>query len=75
RFGQKPATVLFSGLSGAGKSTLDYAVERKLFDMGRAVYVLDGQNLRRDLDKGLPQDRDGRTENWRRAAHVARQFN
>ncbi|TBU98940.1 sulfate adenylyltransferase subunit CysN [Stutzerimonas kirkiae] len=75
RFGQQPATVLFSGLSGAGKSTLAYAVERKLFDQGRAVYVLDGQNLRHDLNKGLPQDRAGRTENWRRAAHVARQFN
>ncbi|WP_437884656.1 sulfate adenylyltransferase subunit CysN [Pseudomonas sp. LRF_L74] len=75
RFGQKPATVLFSGLSGAGKSTLAYALERKLFDLGRAVYVLDGQNLRHDLNKGLPQDRAGRTENWRRAAHVARQFN
>jgi bifunctional enzyme CysN/CysC len=75
RFGQQPATVLFSGLSGAGKSTLAYAVERKLFDMGRAVYVLDGQNLRHDLNKGLAQDRAGRTENWRRAAHVARQFN
>ena len=75
RFGQEPATVLFSGLSGAGKSTLAYAVERKLFDMGRAVYVLDGQNLRHDLNKGLPQDRVGRTENWRRAAQVARQFN
>ncbi|TIH07577.1 sulfate adenylyltransferase subunit CysN [Pseudomonas leptonychotis] len=75
RLGQQPATVLFSGLSGAGKSTLAYAVERKLFDMGRAVYVLDGQNLRHDLNKGLPQDRAGRTENWRRAAHVARQFN
>ncbi|QUE76887.1 sulfate adenylyltransferase subunit CysN [Stutzerimonas stutzeri] len=75
RFGQQPATVLFTGLSGAGKSTLAYAVERKLFDMGRAVYVLDGQNLRHDLNKGLPQDRAGRTENWRRVAHVARQFN
>ena len=40
-----------------------------------AVFVLDGQNLRHDLNKGLPQDRAGRTENWRRAAHVARQFN
>ena len=75
RFGQQPATVLFSGLSGAGKSTLAYAVERKLFDSGRAVYVLDGQNLRHDLNKGLLQDRAGRTENWRRAAQVARQFN
>jgi len=75
RLGQQPVTVLFSGLSGAGKSTLAYAVERKLFDTGRAVYVLDGQNLRHDLNKGLPLDRAGRTENWRRAAQVARQFN
>lgn len=75
RFGQKPVTILFSGLSGAGKSTLAYGVERKLFDRGRAVYVLDGQNLRHDLNKGLPQDRAGRNENWLRAAHVARQFN
>jgi len=75
RFGQQPVTVLFMGLSGAGKSTLAYAVERRLFDMGRTVYVLDGQNLRHDLNKGLPQTRAGRAENWRRAAHVARQFN
>src|SRR5690606_40801692 len=75
RFGQQPATVLFSGLSGAGKSTLAYALERKLFDMGRAAFVLDGQNLRHDINKGLPQDRAGRAENWRRAALVARQFN
>lgn len=75
RFGQQPVTLLFSGLSGAGKSTLAYAVERKLFDSGRAVYVLDGQNLRHDLNKGLPADRAGRAENWRRTAQVARQFN
>lgn len=75
RLGQQPVTVLFSGLSGAGKSTLAYALERKLFDTGRAVYVLDGQNLRHDLNKGLPLDRAGRTENWRRTAQVARQFN
>jgi bifunctional enzyme CysN/CysC len=42
---------------------------------GPCGVVLDGQNLRHDLNKGLPQDRAGRTENWRRAAHVARQFN
>lgn len=75
RFGQKPVTVLFTGLSGAGKTTLAYGVERRLFDRGRAVYVLDGQNLRKDLNKGLLQDRTGRNENWLRAAHVARQFN
>jgi len=75
RFGQQPSTVLFTGLSGAGKTTLAYALERRLFDAGRAVFVLDGQNLRHDLNKGLPQDRAGRRENWLRAAQVARQFN
>ena len=75
RLGQEPATILFTGLSGAGKSTLVYELERALFDRGRATYVLDGQNLRHDLNKGLPQDRAGRAENWRRAAQVARQFN
>lgn len=75
RLGQQPVTLLFTGLSGAGKSTLAYALERRLFDGGRAVFVLDGQNLRHNLNKGLPQDRAGRSENWRRAAQVARQFN
>jgi bifunctional enzyme CysN/CysC len=75
RLGQQPVTLLFTGLSGAGKSTLAYALERRLFDSGRAVFVLDGQNLRHNLNKGLPQDRAGRSENWRRAAQVARQFN
>jgi len=75
RLGQQPVTLLFSGLSGAGKSTLAYALERRLFDSGRAVYVLDGQNLRHNLNRGLAQDRSGRTENWLRAAQVARQFN
>ena len=47
RFGQQPVTILLTGLAGAGKSTLAYALERRLFDMGRACTVLDGQNMRR----------------------------
>lgn len=75
RFGQEPVTLLFTGLSGAGKSTLAYAVERKLFDTGHAVFVLDGQTLRHDVTKGVAQDRQGRAENWKKAAFIARQFN
>jgi len=75
RFGQEPVTLLFTGLSGSGKSTLAYAVERKLFDSGRACYVLDGKELRQDLSKGLPQDAAGRAENLHKGARIARQMN
>src|SRR5690606_14675592 len=53
RFGQQPAAVRCSCLSGAGRSTLAYALARTLCNMGRAVFVLDGQNLRHDINKGL----------------------
>ena len=75
RFGQEPVTVLFTGLSGAGKSSLAYAVERRLFDRGRACYVLDGKVLRQDLSKGVGRDAAGRAENLHKGARVARQMN
>lgn len=75
RFGQEPVTLLLTGLSGSGKSTIAYAVERKLFDSGRACYVLDGKALRQDLSKGLPQDALGRGENLHKGARIARQMN
>ncbi len=75
RFGQQPVTLLFTGLSGSGKSTIAYAVERKLFDSGRACYVLDGKVLRQDLSKGLNQDAAGRAENLHKGARIARQMN
>jgi bifunctional enzyme CysN/CysC len=75
RFGQKPATLLLTGLTGAGKSTLAYALERRLFDEGRAVVVLDGQNMRRGISKDLGFTADERSENLRRSAEVAKLFN
>jgi bifunctional enzyme CysN/CysC len=75
RFGQKPMTVLLTGLTGSGKTTLAYALERKLFDAGRAVVVLDGQNMRRGISKDLGFTADERSENLRRSAEVAKLFN
>ncbi|HDY97951.1 MAG TPA: sulfate adenylyltransferase subunit CysN [Pseudomonas sabulinigri] len=75
RFGQDPVTVLFTGLSGSGKSSIAYALERKLFDAGRACYVLDGKEMRQDLSKGLPMDAAGRAENLHKGARIARQMN
>ncbi|MCH2113828.1 MAG: sulfate adenylyltransferase subunit CysN [Pirellulales bacterium] len=75
RFGQKPATLLLTGLAGAGKTTLAYALERRLFHEGRACCVLDGQNMRRGISRDLGFTADDRSENLRRGAEVAKLMN
>ena len=75
RFGQKPVTLLLTGLTGSGKSTLARALERRLFDLGRAVTVLDGQNMRLGISKDLGFTTGERSENLRRSVEVARLFN
>jgi bifunctional enzyme CysN/CysC len=75
RFGQQPATILLTGLAGAGKTTLAYAVERRLFDMGRAVCVLDGQSMRRGISRDLGFSVTERSESLRRSAEVAKLVN
>ncbi|MCA9180678.1 MAG: adenylyl-sulfate kinase, partial [Planctomycetales bacterium] len=75
RLGQVPATLLFTGLSGSGKTTVARGVERALFDGGRTAIVLDGEELRRGLSRDLEYSADDRSENLRRAAHLARLLN
>ena len=75
RYGQKPATVLLTGLTSSGKTTIAKAVERKLFDSGRAVTVLDGQQVRRGLSKDLGFSFEERSENLRRSAYLANILN
>jgi bifunctional enzyme CysN/CysC len=75
RFGQSPATVLFTGLSGSGKTTIARGVERALFEAGRTAIVLDGEELRRGLSRDLGFSADDRSENLRRCAHMARLLN
>ena len=75
RLGQQPATLLLTGLTGAGKTTLAYALERRLFDAGRQVMVLDGENLRLGISRDLGFSSVERSENLRRAAEVARLAN
>ena len=75
RFGQTPKTLLLTGLTGSGKSSIAYALERKLFDMGRNATVLDGQNMRLGPSKDLGFDEDSRSENIRRGIEIAKLMN
>ncbi|MEO6004446.1 MAG: adenylyl-sulfate kinase [Opitutus sp.] len=74
RYGQTGRVVWFTGLSGSGKSTIATELERHLYQMGRHVYLLDGDNLRHGLCSDLGFSADDRTENIRRAAEVAKLF-
>ena len=75
KLGAKAVTFWFTGLSGSGKSTLSKALEKKLFDSGKAVYRLDGDNLRMGLNSDLGFSISDRSENIRRVAEVAKLFN
>src|SRR5947208_708150 len=65
-------TLWFTGLSGAGKSTLAAAVSTELRDRGIPVEVLDGDEVRQNLSKGLGFSREDRDTNIRRIGYVAK---
>ena len=68
-------TLWLTGLSGAGKTSIALALAQTLKAQGRAVALLDGDQLRHGLNRDLgftPQDRH---ENIRRTAEVARLMN
>lgn len=65
-------TVWLTGLSGSGKSTIAYAAERDLVALGRAAYVLDGDNLRHGINADLGFSKIDRGENVRRVGEIAR---
>jgi adenylyl-sulfate kinase len=65
-------TVWFTGLSGAGKSTLAEAVRDELRSRGRRVEILDGDEVRTNLSKGLGFSKEDRDTNIRRIGYVAR---
>ncbi|MBK1877150.1 adenylyl-sulfate kinase [Pelagicoccus mobilis] len=72
--GQKGKVVWLCGLSGSGKSTLAIALEKSLYNAGKHVYVLDGDNIRTGLNAGLGFSEDDRRENIRRIAEVSKLF-
>lgn len=71
---QRGQVIWFTGLSASGKSTISIELEKRLVEEGKAVYRLDGDNVRHGLNSDLgfsPEDRD---ENIRRIAEVAALF-
>lgn len=65
-------TVWLTGLPCSGKSTLASLLQRELTAAGYPVEVLDGDEVRQNLTKGLGFSRQDRDENVRRIAYVAK---
>ena len=63
--------VWFTGLSGAGKSTTAEALHALLMAEGRTVTMLDGDEVRLHLSKGLGFSREDRDTNILRIGYVA----
>ena len=70
--GHGPGVVWLTGLPGAGKSTIANQVELELHGLGVHTTLLDGDNIRRGLNRDLGFTDDDRVENIRRIAEVAR---
>ena len=64
--------VWFTGLSGSGKSTLAEHLAPVLRERGLNVEVLDGDEVRTNLSKGLGFSKEDRDTNIRRIGYVAR---
>ncbi len=69
---QEGFVVWFTGLSGAGKSTLANLLSAELRGRGVRVELLDGDEVRQNLSKGLGFSREDRDANILRIAYVAR---
>ncbi|OWR32011.1 adenylyl-sulfate kinase [Saccharibacillus sp. O23] len=74
RNGHRGKVLWFTGLSGAGKSTLAATAEKELFDRGIRCVVLDGDQLRSGINRGLGFTDEDRQENLRRASEIAALF-
>jgi len=64
-------TIWLTGMSGAGKSTIARELADALRARGRHVEILDGDEVREHLSKGLGFSKEDRDTNIRRLAYVA----
>jgi adenylylsulfate kinase len=68
---ERGCVVWLTGLPSSGKSTLGGLLAEELARRGRRVELLDGDEVRRKLGKGLGFSREDRDENVRRVSYVA----
>lgn len=69
---QKGVTLWMTGLSGSGKSTIASLLEEQLVLLhGKAVYRLDGDNIRTGLNRDLGFSKADRGESVRRVGELA----
>ena len=69
---QKPICLWLTGLSGSGKTTIAVALEKKLSQLGKLTYILDGDNIRLGINKDLGFTERDRIENIRRISEIAK---
>jgi bifunctional enzyme CysN/CysC len=62
-------------LHGSGKNELAFSLEKKLFDNGATVVLLDGSSVRFGLNRELDFSPADRAENLRRVAHICKLLN
>ncbi len=71
---QIPKLIWFTGLSGAGKTTLSNALKNRFVIHGFSAVVLDGDEVRKTINRDLGFSLNDRTENLRRVAEISRLF-
>lgn len=69
---RKGFTLWFTGLSGAGKSTLSGLLATELRSRGLNVEILDGDEVRTNLSKGLGFSKEDRDTNIKRIGYVCK---
>lgn len=74
KLNQKAKVIWMTGLSGSGKTTIAIEVEKRLYEKGYLVQILDGDNIRVGISSNLSFSNKDRLENIRRISEVSKLF-
>lgn len=70
--GHKSMVIWLTGISGSGKSTIANELEKELYKRKILSYTLDGDNIRKGINKDLGFTTSDRIENIRRISEIAK---